>query len=1025
MTTPPPLRPAATASASITTDAAQAPTMSSRRQDLGRQAQTPPASPQPHTPLTELSPSPARKARKLAQEEAFAALEAQELQTGKAEVDEGAPQQTPADAPLLLAQAPAGAAAGRAESTQAATQGTSTSNAPSNPADATPSMESRLLTPLTQTSSWVSADWFGAVPIGAAGTGALLALAALTGSGGGGGSSPTASPPTPDTQAPVLQSAQISDSAGTQLVLNYDEFLGSTLPDKSAFQVLVDGNATTVTAVARGTDFKSVVLTLGTAVTSPKTVQVSLGDGNAIKDLAGNAAASLRDQAVTVTDKVAPSLVSSTAVTNASQSVIVLRYSEDLLASGQPATTQFGVLVDGGAASISSAQILGDSVRLTLGSRITASSPTIKLSYAPPSDSAKALQDAAGNRAAALDTPGGIAVSYSQDSVAPTLSSSSSAVAAVDRSARQIRLTFTEPLDASALPAAASLSVDVSSAGSTRSVAVSSLKLAGTTLELTLAEAVSDPLAGLRVRYSPPASGAALQDWAGNPVAAFDRSVTTVDAVAPTLISSRFTSDRALELTFDEALGAIGPDKGAFMLTANGGSELKPVASAVSGKTLTLTFDTAIGSGQAATLRYAAPTKDPSALNQALQDASGNDSASLSSTPDTTAPALSSATTSSNGLQVLLNYNEALLSPSSSGTPVIPAVAVSSLRVFKGSGQQASVTSVLISGSQVQVTLDSAILPNETVSVFYIPPAASIGVNNAAIQDSSGNDAAALGSGVNGQTVSNQALPAVSQALLDTQAAPFDRVLLTLNEAYTGALPDKSAFVVKVGGSTQSIASLSGSGQDLVLQLSSPVSSPGEVRVTYTVPGSNPLKGASGKNMASFDQAYGQLITGSSSDDTLSGQAGRVDYFLGSAGNDSLSGLGGADQYVWPSFAGGPGGWRQTLKDFGFKKGSGSLQGSTEADTLDLSQLLVGYSDANKSQFLRFSKNSDGKLMLEVDHDGGASFSTTATLVFDNVTVDASNQVLAGGQFVNDSGSNLVLSNVLTHLMSQSQLVVL
>jgi uncharacterized repeat protein (TIGR02059 family) len=276
---------------------------------------------------------------------------------------------------------------------------------------------------------------------------------------------------------------------------------------------LVDGTAITVSTVARGTDFKSVVLTLGTAVSSPKTVKVSLADGNAIKDQAGNAAARLRDQVVTVSDKVAPTLVSSTAITNASQSVIVLRYSEDLLSSASPAATDFAVQVDGRAASIDSAQVLGDSVRLKLSNPILVGSPTVKLSYALPTDSAKALQDAAGNRAAAIDTPGGITISHSQDSAAPTLSSSASAVAALDRSARQIRLTFTEALDAGSLPAASSLSVDVSSAGSTRSVAVSGLKLSGSVLELTLAEAVTDPLAGLRVRYSPPTSGAALQDW--------------------------------------------------------------------------------------------------------------------------------------------------------------------------------------------------------------------------------------------------------------------------------------------------------------------------------------------------------------------------------------------------------------------------------------------------------------------------------------------------------------------------------
>ncbi len=1022
MTTPSLLRPApasATSAALIAPEVALTPQAHASRPDLPGQAPVLPTILHTAEQGTGSKPGRLRKGRLSSGGEAGQTPQNTEVMEET---------QAQPEAELLLAQAPAAAGSSQAASPPAPSASSANhANSPSSPADTKPTIESRLLSPLTQTASWASADWFGAVPVGAAGTGALLTLAALAGGGGGGGGSSPAASTTPaaDTQAPVLQSAQIADSAGTQLVLSYDELLSNTLPDKSSFQVLVDGSATTVSTVARGTDFKSVVLTLGAAVSSPKSVKVSLADGSAIKDQAGNTAASLRDQGVTVTDKIAPTLISRTAITNASQSVMVLRYSEDLLSSGQPATTDFGVLVDGVAASITSAQILGDSVRLSLGSRITASSPIIQLSYAQAADSAKALQDAAGNRVAAIDTPGGITVSHSQDSAAPTLSSSSSAVAAVDRSARQIRLTFTEALDAGSLPAASSLSVDVSSAGSTRSVAVSGLKLSGSVLELALAEAVTDPLAGLRVRYSPPTSGAALQDWAGIPVAAFDRSVATVDAVAPTQLSSRFTSDRALELSFDETLGAIGPDKGAFVLTANGGTELKPVSSLVANKTLTLTFDTAVQSGQSATLRYTAPNSDPSALNQALQDVSGNDSAALSSTPDTTAPTLVGATTNSSGLQVLLNYSEALLGPSSSGTPVIPAVAASAFKVFKGSGQSVNVSGVSISGQQVQLTLDSAILPSESVNVFYVAPAASIGVNNAAVQDSSGNDAAALGSGVNGQAVSNLALPALSQALLDSQAAPFDRVLLNLNEAYSGTLPDKSAFAVKVGGSAQAIASLSGSGQELVLQLSSPITSAGELRVTYAAPISNPLKGASGKNVASFDQSYGQLITGTAGDDTLSGQAGRTDYFLGSAGNDSLSGLGGADQYAWPNFAGGPGLWRQTLKDFGFKKGSGTLQGTTEADTLDLSSLLVGYSDANKAQFLRFGKNTDGKLMLEVDHDGGASFSTTATLVFDNANIDPSNQVLAGGQFVNDSGSNLVLSNVLAHLMSQGQLVVL
>jgi uncharacterized repeat protein (TIGR02059 family) len=722
---------------------------------------------------------------------------------------------------------------------------------------------------------------------------------------------------------------------------------------------------------------------------------------------------------VDITDKVAPTLLTSNAYTQAGSSVIVLRYAEDLLASGKPAASAFGVRVDGVTVSVTAVDVFGDSVRLTLGTAITAASPTVRLSYTPPSDTTLALQDAAGNRAAELGASGGVSVTHSQDSTAPTLGTAASAAATVGQQPRLIRLTFTEALDASSVPAASSLSVDLSSAGSTRSVGVSAVKINGSVLELTLAETVSDPLAGLRVRYSPPASKP-LQDWAGNDVAAFERSVTTVDAVAPTLVSSRFTSDRALELTFDETLASLGADKAAYTLTANDGAALKPVSSTVSGKTVTLTFDTAVQTGKAATLAYVAPANDATVLNAALQDATGNDSANLSYTADTTAPSLSSARTSTNGLQVELNYSESLLSANTAGT--------SAFRVFRGGGLESTVSSVSVSGSQVLLTLASALLPGETVSVFYQAPTSNIGVTNAAIQDSSGNDAASLGSGVNGQAVVNRVAPAIAGASLDSQSAALDRVVVSFNEAISAStLPNLSAFTVKVGGTTQAISSLSRSGNDLVIALTNPISSAGELRVAYSQPGTNALVDSDGNAVGSSDLAYGQVLTGTTGSDTLNGAAGRVDYFLGGLGTDTLSGLGSTDTFVWPdSGSSGPQNWVQTLKDFGFKRGSGTLQGSTEADVLDLSQLLDGYTNgATLADYLRFEKDANNKLGLKIDHNGGSTFTPTATVVFDNVTVNASNQVLAGGQLVNDGSDNLLLANVLTHLMAQSQLLVL
>jgi uncharacterized repeat protein (TIGR02059 family) len=963
------------------------------------------------------------KPRRLSEQESGAEARASESDPQTRLTDEAGP--TAAEAALVTS-----------EPDLLLAQATGSSGAPAPVSDATPnsatpsptgatSIESKLLAPLTQNASWASANWFGAAPTGAAGTGALLAAAALGLGGGGGGSSGSTTSSTPaDTRAPVLQSAEISNVGGTQLVLTYDENLSSTLPAASAFEVLVDGSRTNVSTVARGSDLKTVVLTLATGVTSAKTVKVSLGDGSQVKDSSGNVAATFRDQSVTVTDKSAPTLISQTAITNTTSSVIVLRYSEDL--QGRPEASQFEVTVGDLPQTVTAVGVLGDSIRLSLNNRISDSSLAVRVKFTQPVNTAAAVQDLAGNRAAAIADVGGILVSNSLDSTAPTLITGSNAVAAVERGAKQIRLTFTEALQAGSLPDASSLTVDVSSGGNTRSVPVSSLKLSNQVLELTLAESISDAQAGLRVRYTPPTSGASLKDWAGNAVAAFDRSVATVDAVAPSLVSSRFTTSTQLELTFNEALGTLGPDRSLWSLSANGGTVLKPTTSSISGTTkLTLNFDTAILTGQAATLSYAAPTNDPTVLNLALQDTTGNDTGTFSRTFDSAAPILQTAATSTNGLQITLNYSEALLSTNAAGTSIAPAT--NAFTVLRN-GQNVAVSSVTVTGTEVRLGLASAILPNDLVRLFYTAPSASIGDTNAAIQDTAGNDAASLGSGVTGQNVTNAALPAVSQLLLDSQAAALDRVVISLNVAAADPLPAATAFTVKVGSSTQVISSISRSGQDLVLQLTSPITTAGALLVSYAQPSSNPLKDANGKLMASFsDQSFGQVITGTTGADTLVGQAGRVDYFLGSAGTDSLEGRGAADHFVWPDFStGGPGGLTQTIKDFGFKRGSGSLQGSLEADLLDLSQLLDGYtSSSTLADFVKAVKGTGDKLNIEIDHNGGGAFTKTATLVFDNVTVNTSNQLVVNGQFISHNSGNLLLADVISHLMTEGQLAVL
>lgn len=837
--------------------------------------------------------------------------------------------------------------------------------------------------------------------------------------------------PASDTSAPNLTNADISNAAGNQLVLRYNENLSSVLPAASAFEVMVNGISTPVASVARGTDLKSLVLTLSNAITSSNEVTVSLRDGSAISDVAGNIAATFRNQAVTVTDLVPPALLSRQAITNSDQSVIVLRFSEALKSSGLPDAASFSLSAAGVSQTITAREVFGDSLRLTLGSKITSSNPNISLQYTPPTNASMALQDAAGNLAALIGPVGGISVTHTLDTTAPFLNSDVTSAAATTRQVQVIRLNFSESLNASALPAPSSFMVSVAQGGSTSSVAVSSLKLLGSVLELTLATTVADSSAGLRVNYVVPSSGNRLQDWAGNPVPAFDRSVSTVDAVAPSMVSSRFTNDRTLELTFDEPLASQGPNLDAWRLTANGGIVLTPTTSTVAGRTLTLGFE----SGLPVSLAYTAPVTDPSTLNQALQDILGNDSSSFSRTLDTTAPSLISAVTSTNGLQVLLNYNDSLLSPNSTSTPVIPAVSANAFAVLNGNGDRISVSTANVSGNQVQLNLATALKPGDTVRVFYTAPTANISVNNAAVQDASGNDAASLGSGVVGQAVTNNTAMAVAQLQLGSQTNALDKVVVQFNEAIgSGSLPAISAFTVKAGTVTQTITGMSRDSTDntkLILTLSGTIDDPGALLVSYATPSSNPITGASGKALPPFtDQNFGQVITTISATETANGAAGRVDYFFGSAGNDTLSGLGGADHFVWPDFGvSGPGGFTQTLTDFGFKRGVGTLQGNAEADFLDLSQLLNGYTQATEASFLKAIKNADNRLVLQIDHDGGTTFTPTANLVFNNVTVNSSDQLVVNSQViqhtVGSTTSNLTLANLLEHLRIEGQLTVL
>ncbi|MCB9805782.1 peptidoglycan-binding protein [Candidatus Nomurabacteria bacterium] len=101
---------------------------------------------------------------------------------------------------------------------------------------------------------------------------------------------------TPDVTAPTLSTATVD---GTSITLTYNESLNtSSVPDGGDFVILADGSSVSISSISISSNI--VTVTLSSSVTSGQTVTISYTAGtNKIKDLAGNNASNLSDQAVT------------------------------------------------------------------------------------------------------------------------------------------------------------------------------------------------------------------------------------------------------------------------------------------------------------------------------------------------------------------------------------------------------------------------------------------------------------------------------------------------------------------------------------------------------------------------------------------------------------------------------------------------------------------------------------------------------------------------------------------------------
>ena len=286
-----------------------------------------------------------------------------------------------------------------------------------------------------------------------------------------------------DATAPAVSTAATSYD-GASIMLTYDENLDvGSVPAAGAFAVTVTVNQnlpeetlrrTTVSGVSVSGNTVTLTLDPDVQVNDAVTVSYTRQAVNALQDAAGNRAVSVSSMTVTnMVDVIAPTLVtagadipktsySGTSVTDGSVmgASIVLTYDENLDVGSVPAAAAFTVT----AGTVSNVSVSGSTVTLTVSSALTQST-AITVGYTPPT--ANALQDAAGNRAAAIDPA--VSVMNRIDTTAPVLDTDIAAEGTDDAPMMSIDgmvvlLQYTDArsgLDTSSVPAAASFEVTI------------------------------------------------------------------------------------------------------------------------------------------------------------------------------------------------------------------------------------------------------------------------------------------------------------------------------------------------------------------------------------------------------------------------------------------------------------------------------------------------------------------------------------------------------------------------------------
>ena len=192
------------------------------------------------------------------------------------------------------------------------------------------------------------------------------------------------------------------------------------------------------------------------------------------------------------------------------------------------------------------------------------------------------------------------------------------------------------------------------------------------------------------------------------------RVFEAVDSTAPSFQSAATNAaGNKIILTYDEALSATAAASSAFTVQT-AGTNNQVTAVAISGSKVQLTLTNTVKNDDAVTVRYDDPTGGND--NNAVQDAAGNDAASLGQTAVTnnstvagTPPTFQSAATNAPGSKIILTYDEALSA----------TTAAASTFIVQTTGANNPITNVNVAGRQLN-SLSQILLKMTTSIPLYI-----------------------------------------------------------------------------------------------------------------------------------------------------------------------------------------------------------------------------------------------------------------------------------------------------------------